>query len=99
MKGITAALAAATLAAAPAPVAADPGTPVTSFPARSGPHDSRHELAPDQTVAIALGGVLLFVVIAGPLSGAESRPAWRNVNRKPNFRMVGSMRREDWPSS
>ena len=99
MKGISVALAAAALAAAPAPVAADPGTPVTSFPARSGPHDSRHELAQDQTVAIALGGVLLFVVIAGPLFGAESRPAWRNVDRKPNFRMIGSMRPEDWPPS
>jgi hypothetical protein len=46
----------------------------------------------DGTVAIVLGGVLLFVVIAGPLFGAESRPAWQNVDRKPSFRMVGSMR-------
>ena len=50
-------------------------------------------------MAIVLGGVLLFVVIAGPLFGAESRPAWRNVDRKPSFRMVGSMRPEDWPPS
>ena len=50
-------------------------------------------------MAIVLGGVLLFVVIAGPLFGAESRPAWRRVDRKARFRMVGSMRREDWPPS
>ena len=50
-------------------------------------------------MAIVLAGVLLFVVIGGPLFGAESRPAWRNVDRKPSFRMVGSMRPEDWPPS
>jgi hypothetical protein len=50
-------------------------------------------------MVIVLAGVLLFVVIAGPLFGAESRPAWLNVDRKPSFRMVGSMRREDWPPS
>jgi hypothetical protein len=53
----------------------------------------------DQTMAIVLGAVLLFVCIAGPLFGAESRPAFKNVDRKPRFRMVGSMRREDWPDS
>ena len=46
-----------------------------------------------------LVGVLLFVIIAGPLFGADSRPAWRNVERRPRFRMSGSMRREDWPPS
>jgi len=53
----------------------------------------------DQTMAIILSAVLLFVVICGPLFGAESRPGWKNVNRKPRYRMVGSMRREDWPPS
>jgi hypothetical protein len=48
---------------------------------------------------LILGGVLLFVVIGGPLFGAESRPAWRNVDGRPDFRMVGSMRPEDWPPS
>jgi hypothetical protein len=62
-------------------------------------HHSHHDVAADETVAIGLGGVLLFIVIAGPLFGAESRPAWRNVDRKPTFRMVGSMRPEDWPPS
>ena len=50
-------------------------------------------------MAIILIGVLLFVVVGGPLFGAESRPAWRNVDRKPRFRMAGSMRPEDWPPS
>ena len=100
MKGISAALAVVALAVAPAPVAADPGAPrVTFFPDRPSSHSSQHDLAPDETVAIVLGGVLLFVVIAAPLCGAESRPAWRRVDRKPSFRMVGSMRPEDWPPS
>jgi hypothetical protein len=99
MKRISAALAVAALAVPATPAAADPGTPVTSFPETSRSHHSQHNVEADQTVAIILGGVLLFVVIAGPLFGAESRPAWRNVNRKPSFRMVGSMRPEDWPPS
>jgi hypothetical protein len=53
----------------------------------------------DATMAIILVGVLLFVVVAGPLFGADSRPAWRNVDRKPRFRMAGSLRPEDWPPS
>ena len=48
-------------------------------------------------MAIVLLSVLLFVVVAGSLFGAESRPAWKRVDRKPRFRMVGSMRRSDWP--
>jgi hypothetical protein len=52
----------------------------------------------DQTMAIILSAVLLFVVIFGPLFGADSRPGWKNVNRKPRP-MVSSMRREDWPPS
>jgi hypothetical protein len=53
----------------------------------------------EETMAIILTAVLLFVVIAGSLFGADSRPQWKNVERKPRFRMVGSMRREDWPPS
>ena len=48
-------------------------------------------------MAIVLMSVLLFVVIFGSLFGADSRPGWRNVEKKPRFRMVGSMRRNDWP--
>jgi hypothetical protein len=50
-------------------------------------------------MAIILMAVLLFVVVAGSLFGADSRPAWKNVERKPRFRMTGSMRRKDWPPS
>lgn len=99
MKGISAALAVVALAVPAAPVAANPGPPVTSFPERSSSQKSQHDVEADGTVAIVLGGVLLFVVIAGPLFGAESRPAWRNVDRRSSFRMVGSMRPEDWPPS
>jgi hypothetical protein len=53
----------------------------------------------EETMAVILVGVLLFVVIFGSLFGADSRPGWRNVDRKPRFRMVGSMRRKDWPPS
>jgi hypothetical protein len=53
----------------------------------------------DEAMAIVLGAVLLFVCIAAPFFGAEPRPAFKNVDRKPRFRMVGSMRREDWPDS
>lgn len=99
MKRISAVVAVAALAVPATPAAADPGDPGITFPERPSSHHSQHDVEADQTVAIVLGGVLLFVVIAGPLFGAESRPAWRNVNRKPSFRMVGSMRPEDWPPS
>jgi hypothetical protein len=97
MKRTSIALAVAALAVPAAPAAAAPGAP--TFPERPSSHRSQPDVAPDETVAIVLGGVLLFVVVAGPLFGAESRPGWRNVNRKPGFRMVGSMRPEDWPRS
>jgi hypothetical protein len=51
----------------------------------------------DGTMALILLGVLLFAAVGGPLFGAEARPGWLDVDRKPRFRMVGSMRPEDWP--
>jgi hypothetical protein len=99
MKRISAALAVAALAVPAAPAAADPGAPGATFPEPPSSHNSQNDSEADGTMAIVLGGVLLFVVIAGPLFGAESRPAWLNVDRKPSFRMVGSMRPEDWPPS
>jgi len=98
VKRISAALAVVAVAA-PAPVAADPGAPGPAFPEQQSSRTSAQDVAADETVAIVLGGALLFVVIAGPLVGADSRPAWRNVDRKARFRMVGSMRPEDWPPS
>ena len=99
MKRISAALAVAALAVGAAPAAAEPGLPGTTFPERPSPHNSPRDSDMDGTMAFILGGVLLFVVIAGPLFGAESRPAWLNVDHRPSFRMVGSMRPEDWPPS
>ena len=98
MKRICAALAVVALAA-PATAAAEPPLPGPAFPEQQSSRAPAQDLAPDGTVAIVLGGALLFVVIAGPLFGADSRPAWRNVDKKPRFRMVGSMRPEDWPPS
>ena len=98
MKRISVALAVAALAAA-APAAAEPGVAGADFPKLPSSQKSQRQAESDGTVAIVLGGVLLFVVIAGPLFGADSRPAWRNVDRRASFRMVGSMRPEDWPPS
>jgi hypothetical protein len=53
----------------------------------------------DTTMAIILASVLLFVVVFGSLYGADSRPGWRNVERRPRFRMTGSMRKSDWERS
>jgi hypothetical protein len=113
MKRISAALAVAAFAVAAAPAAADraapgtalPGAPGTTFAeqpvSNSSPQGSAvdGDSEPDGTVAIVLAGVLLFAAIGAPLFGAESRPAWRRVDRKPTFRMIGSMRPEDWPPS
>jgi len=98
MKRISVALAVAALAAA-APAAADPAATGADFPKLPSSQKAQQQTESDGTVAIVLGGVLLFVVIAGPLFGADSRPAWRNVDRRSSFRMVGSMRPEDWPPS
>ena len=109
MKRISAALAVAALAvaAAPAAAAADsgapgamlPGAPGTTFSGQPGSPASPQDSEADGTIALILAAALLFAAIGGPLFGAESRPAWRNVDRKPKFRMVGSMRPEDWPPS
>ena len=99
MKRISVALAVAALAFPTGADAADPGLPGPAFPEQPGSHKASQEPEADETVAIVLGAVLLFVAVAAPLVGAESRPAWRSVDRKPSFRMVGSMRPEDWPPS
>jgi hypothetical protein len=53
----------------------------------------------DATMAIILIAVMLYAIVGGPLFGAESRPGWLRVDRKPRSRMSGSMRPEDWPLS
>jgi tryptophan-rich sensory protein len=53
--------------------------------------------APTGTIAAVLICVLVFVVIFGSLFGQDSRPQWRDVNRRPRFRASGSMRPSEWP--
>jgi hypothetical protein len=53
----------------------------------------------DGTVALCLVAVMVFVIVAGPLLGPDSRRAWRNVERRPRTRVVGSMKPADWPPS
>jgi hypothetical protein len=47
-------------------------------------------------VALFIAAVLLGVCVISPFLGAESRPDFLRPDRKSSFRMVGSMRREDW---
>ena len=41
----------------------------------------------------------MLVPLLSTFLGAESRPAFLRVDRKPEFPTVGSMRPEDWPPS
>ena len=50
-------------------------------------------------MAFIFVAMMLFAIFGGPLFGADSRRAWRNVNQKPSQPTVGSMRPEDWPPS
>jgi hypothetical protein len=50
----------------------------------------------DSAMALILTAVLLFAVIFGPLFGQDSRPAWKDVSRRPDFRATGSMDPADW---
>ena len=61
--------------------------------------NSRNIRYMEETMALVLGGVLLFVVVFGSLFGADSRTGWRNPERKPRFRATGSMRPSDWDDS
>ena len=62
------------------------------------PQAEEYHFPMEQTMAIVIGAVLLFACVFGPLFGADSRPGWKDVRRKPRP-MVSSMRREDWPPS
>jgi hypothetical protein len=50
----------------------------------------------DQTLGIIFLSFLVVVPVLSMFFGAESRPAFRRVDRKPDP-VVGSMRPEDWP--
>lgn len=46
--------------------------------------------------------LLAFLVVVPALSmvlGVDSRRSWVRVDRKPDARVVGSMRQEEWPPS
>jgi hypothetical protein len=53
----------------------------------------------DQTLGIIFLVFLVLVPVLSTFLGAESRPAFLRVDRKPEFPVVGSMRPEDWPPS
>jgi hypothetical protein len=50
----------------------------------------------DQTIGIILLAFLVVVPALSTFLGAESRPAFLRVDRKPRS-VVGSLRPEDWP--
>jgi hypothetical protein len=51
----------------------------------------------DQTIGIIILAYLVVVPVLSIFLGAENRPAFRRVDRKPEPPMVGSMRPKDWP--
>jgi hypothetical protein len=53
----------------------------------------------DQTMAIILVAFIVLVPALSTFLGAESRPDFLRVDRRPRFRMVGSMDPKDWPPS
>jgi hypothetical protein len=53
----------------------------------------------DQTMAIIFAAFIVLVPVLSTFLGAESRPDFLRVDRKPRYRMVGSMKPEDWPPS
>jgi hypothetical protein len=53
----------------------------------------------DQTMGIIFLAFIVLVPVLSTFLGAESRPEFLRVDRKPEFRRSGSMRPEDWPPS
>jgi hypothetical protein len=54
----------------------------------------------DQTIGIILMAFLVVVPALSTFLAAESRPGFLRVDRRPEeYRVVGSMRPEDWPPS
>jgi hypothetical protein len=51
----------------------------------------------DQTLGIIFLAFLVVVPVLSVFLGAESRPAFLRVDRKPEVPASGSMRPEDWP--
>ena len=53
----------------------------------------------DQTLGIIFLTFIVLVPLLSTFLGAESRPAFLRVDRKPEPPFAGSMRPEDWPRS
>jgi hypothetical protein len=51
----------------------------------------------DQTIGIILLAFLVVVPVLSTFLGVESRPAFKRVDRKPEFPWFGSLRAKDWP--
>jgi hypothetical protein len=52
-----------------------------------------------ETAAVILLAYIVLVPALSTFLGAESRPDFLRVDRRQRFRVVGSMRPEDWPPS
>lgn len=53
-----------------------------------------------ETAAIILLAYIVVVPLLSTFLGAESRPGFLRVDRRPEeYRMVSSLRPEDWPPS
>ena len=50
-------------------------------------------------MGIIFAAFIVLVPLLSTFLGAESRPGFRRPERKPEFRISGSMKPEDWPSS
>ena len=50
-------------------------------------------------MGIIFAAFIVLVPLLSAFLAAESRPAFLRVDRKPEFRVVDSMRPEDWPPS
>jgi hypothetical protein len=53
----------------------------------------------DQTMGIIFLAFIVVVPVLSTFLGAESRTGLRQPERKPEFRISGSMKPEDWPPS
>jgi len=50
-------------------------------------------------MAIVFAAFIVLVPVLSTFLGADSRRSWVRLDRKPQTRVVGSMRPEDWPPS
>jgi hypothetical protein len=51
------------------------------------------------TIGIILLAYIVLVPVLSTFLGVESRPDFLRIDKKPRFRMGGSMNPKDWPPS